>query len=229
MSFSYEYPRPAVTVDTVVFGYQEQALWLLLIERGIQPFKGEWALPGGFVRVEENLEEAAYRELKEEAGVSDVYLEQLYTFGRVDRDPRERVISVSYFALVKPSTHEPVASTDAIRAKWFRFDELPKLAFDHKEIVATALTRLRNKARYEPIGFELLPKAFTLTQLQDLYETLAGEKMDKRNFRKKILATGVLKETDKKLTNVAYRAPQLYKFDAAKYKTLSRTGFKFEI
>jgi 8-oxo-dGTP diphosphatase len=229
MSFTYKYARPALTVDIVVIGYNDKRLSVLLIERGLQPFKGQWALPGGFVHVDETLEDAAYRELKEEAGLTDVYLEQLYTFGKVNRDPRERVVSVGYFALVKPSKHEPHAATDASNAKWFPFDRIPALAFDHKEIVSTAITRLRNKARYEPLGFELLPRVFTLSQLQDLYETIVGEELDKRNFRKKILATGLLKKVDEKLTEVPYRAPQLYRFDGGKYKTLSKNGFNFEI
>lgn len=226
---SYEYPRPALTVDVVVFGYQEAGLSLLLIKRGIEPFKDQWALPGGFVRVDESLEDAARRELREEAGVSDVYLEQLYTFGDLNRDPRERVVTVAYFALVKPTAYQVTASTDAQSARWFMLDKLPKLAFDHQRIVATARSRMKNKLRYEPIGFELLPEAFTLTQLQALYETVLDESLDKRNFRKKILSLGILKELNKKLSHVPYRAPALYQFNTKKYRTLVNEGLKFEI
>src|SRR5437667_1201848 len=170
--FSYKYPRAALTVDCVVFGFDEGELKVLLIERGLEPFKGRWALPGGFVRVEETLDEAARRELQEEAGLSKVFLEQLYTFGAIDRDPRERVVSVAYYALVKLSDHRVKAATDAASAAWYPVSHTPTLAFDHVDILATALKRLKAKVRYEPIGFELLPPKFTLSQLQHLYETV---------------------------------------------------------
>ncbi len=233
MSFSYEYPRPNLTVDIVVMGYHddlgEGSLSLLLIKRGTEPFKDRWALPGGFVRLEETLEEAAVRELSEEAGVRNVFLEQLYTFGAVQRDPRDRVVSVAYYALVESTKFKLKASTDASDAKWFPVDRLPKLAFDHSEIVKTAVLRLRNKVRYEPIGFELLPRKFTLSQIQKLYELILGQDLDKRNFRRKILSYGILKELDDKLEDVPYRSPSLYKFDEAKYRALAKSGFKYEI
>src|SRR5256885_5574951 len=156
MAFSYQYPRAALTVDCVVFGFDEGELKVLLIERALEPFKGKWALPGGFVRVDETLDEAARRELEEEAGLRNVFLEQLYTFGAVDRDPRERVVSVAYYALVEPTKFKLKAATDASDAQWFPVNKLPKLAFDHADIVKAATLRLRNKVRYEPIGFELL-------------------------------------------------------------------------
>src|SRR5712672_1873264 len=168
MSHTYKYPRAALTVDCVVFGFDEAELKVLLIERGLEPFKGKWALPGGFVRVDETLDEAARRELEEEAGLKNVFLEQLYTFGQVERDPRERVVSVAYYALVKLSDHRARAATDAANAEWFPVSKTPKLAFDHADILATALARLKAKVRYEPIGFELLPPKFTLTELQHL-------------------------------------------------------------
>src|SRR3989475_10707435 len=154
MSFSYKYPRAALTVDCVVFGFDEGALKVLLIQRALEPFKGKWALPGGFVRVDETLDEAAWRELAEEAGVKKVFLEQLYTFGAVERDPRERVVSVAYYALVKLSEHEAKAATDAANARWFAVSRVPRLAFDHAEILPMALARLKGKVRYQPIGFE---------------------------------------------------------------------------
>src|SRR4026207_707588 len=190
MPHTYQYPRPALTVDCVVFGFDEGELKVLLIQRGLEPFKGKWALPGGFVRVEETLDDAARRELAEEAGLKDIFLEQLYTFGEVDRDPRERVVSVAYYALVKLSAHEPKAATDASDARWFPISNVPKLAFDHAEILATALARLKGKVRYQPIGFELLPPKFTLSQLQHLYEVVLATELDKRNFRKKVLSFG---------------------------------------
>src|ERR1035437_7103822 len=155
--YSYKYPRAALTVDCVVFSFDEGALKVLLIERGLEPFKGRWALPGGFVRVDETLDDAARRELAEETGLKHVFLEQLYTFGEVERDPRERVVSVAYYALVKLSDHLAKAATDAAEAHWFPVSRLPKLAFDHADIVAVALARLQGKVRYQPIGFELLP------------------------------------------------------------------------
>jgi 8-oxo-dGTP diphosphatase len=227
--YTYEYPRPAVTVDCVVFGLDEQDLKVLLVQRELEPFKGRWALPGGFVRMEESVDDAARRELREEAGVRDVFLEQLYTFGDVKRDPRGRVITVAYYALVNLSEHELVASTDATNAAWFGIGDYPALAFDHVKILETALERLRGKVRYEPIGFELLPRKFTLSQLQRLYEIVLDRRLDKRNFRKKILSMGILVELDEIQQDVAHRAARLYRFDEDKYRRMKRRGFNFEI
>ncbi|HEX7153494.1 MAG TPA: NUDIX domain-containing protein [Thermoanaerobaculia bacterium] len=229
MPFTYEYPRPALTVDCVVFGFDEGTLKVLLITRANAPFRGRWALPGGFVEMNETLEEAARRELREETGIQRVFLEQLYTFGAVDRDPRERVVTVAYFALVKLSDHKIVAATDASRAAWFAVDDLPKLAFDHAEILDTALARLQGKVRYQPIGFELLPPKFTLSQLQHLYETVLDRELDKRNFRKKILSMDFIIELDEIEQDVAHRAARLYSFNRRKYEQLVRGGFNFEI
>jgi len=229
MAHTYQYPRAALTVDCVVFGFDEGDLKLLLIQRDLEPFAGRWALPGGFVRVEESLEEAARRELQEETGVARVYLDQLYTFGQPDRDPRERVVTVAYYALVKLSNHRVKAATDARNAAWFDVCDLPRLAFDHETIIEAALRRLKGKVRYEPIGFELLPPKFTLTQLQHLYETILEAPLDKRNFRKKILSMDLLLETDEIEQDVAHRAARLYQFDEAKYKKLKKEGFNFEL
>lgn len=229
MAHTYEYPRAALTVDCVVFGFDEGDLKILLIQRDLEPFAGKWALPGGFVRVEESLEEAARRELQEETGVSRVYLEQLFTFGQPDRDPRERVVTVAYYALVKLSGYSVKAATDARNAAWFDVCDLPRLAFDHEKIVETALQRLKGKVQYEPIGFELLPPKFTLTQLQHLYETILETTLDKRNFRKRILAMDLLLETDEIEQDVAHRAARLYRFDEGKYKQLKKKGFNFEL
>lgn len=222
-----EFPKPALTVDLVVFGYQEGALSILLIQRGIEPFLGKWALPGGFAQVHETLEETARRELAEEAGLQDVYLEQLYTFDGLHRDPRERVITVAYFALVSLRDHRPHAATDAQDAKWYPIDRLPQLAFDHNQIISHAIERLRNKVKYSPVGFELLPSEFTLTELQTLYETILGIKLDKRNFRKKLLDSKVLFDLGKKSKNVPFRAPSLYRFDQRTYRRLEKEGFEF--
>jgi 8-oxo-dGTP diphosphatase len=230
MAFTYEYPRPALTVDCVVFGWEaDAALKVLLIQRQLPPYEERWALPGGFVRLEESVDEAAVRELREETGVADVFLEQLYTFGAVGRDPRDRVVSVAYYALINLQEHPVQANTDAQDAQWFALSDLPLLGFDHAEILACAQARLRNKIRYEPIGFELLPKAFTLSQLQKLYEQILEAPIDKRNFRKKLLKMELLIETGKKEVGVSHRAAQLYRFDVQKYRALQETGFSFEL
>jgi 8-oxo-dGTP diphosphatase len=229
VSFSYEYPRAALAVDCVVFGLDETDLKVLLIQRKLTPFHHAWALPGGFVRLDETIDEAAARELREEAGVEDVYLEQLYTFGALDRDPRERVVTVAYYALAKLSDHRIRAATDAMGVGWFALDDLPKLAFDHETVVRVAHERLRGKVRYAPIGFELLPPRFSLTQLQRLYEIVLGTDLDKRNFRKKILAMDLLVETDEVEQGVRHRAARLYKFDRRKYEKLAKQGFSFAI
>jgi len=229
MSFTYQYPRAALTVDCVVFGFDEGDLKVLLIERGLEPFKGRWALPGGFVRVDETLDEAARRELQEEAGLKNIFLEQLYSFGTVDRDPRERVVSVAYYALVKLSEHEARAATDAADAEWFPVSKAPKLAFDHADILKTAVERLKGKVQYQPIGFELLPPKFTLSQLQHLYEAVLGTELDKRNFRKKVLSFGLLLPLKETQLLGPHRPAQLFRFDADKYEKLKKRGFNFEI
>lgn len=229
MVFAYEHPRPALTVDCVVFGLDDDELRLLLVERDGEPFAGRWALPGGFVHLEETLEESARRELEEETGITKLYLEQLYTFGDLGRDPRERVVTVAYYALVKLSDHQVQAATDARSAAWFSVADLPALAFDHEHIVQAALARLKGKVRYQPIGFELLPRKFTLSQLQTLYEVILERDLDKRNFRKKLLGMDLLIELDEVQRGVAHRAARLYSFDEKKYERLKKNGFNFEI
>ena len=233
MSFTYKYPRPALTVDCVIFGFdhtqEAPELQTLCIERNIAPFKGKWALPGGFVQMDETLDAAAVRELKEETGIENVYIEQLYTFGALDRDPRGRTVSVSYVALVNLEQHILDAGTDAKSAEWFPINKLPALAFDHKLIVKTAIERLRGKVRYQPIGFELLPDEFTLSELQTLYETILERSFDKRNFRKKIDGYGLLIETGGMRRGKPNRAAKLYRFDNKRYKALEKHGFLFEL
>ncbi|MGG6231103.1 NrtR DNA-binding winged helix domain-containing protein [Tenacibaculum sp. SDUM215027] len=218
-----------VAVDAVVFGYQQKELSILLIKRGIEPFKGNWALPGGLVLENEPLEHAVERELLEETGVTIDYLEQLYTFGTPKRDPRNRVISVTYFGLVSPNHFKISADTDAAEVQWFPIHELPQLAFDHNLILTTALQRLQNKINYQPIGFELLKKEFPFSDLENLYQTILDQKIDRRNFRKKIMSFGILTETDKIHQPSSGRPAKLFKFNAKKYKELEKKGFHFEI
>jgi len=229
MSHAYQYPRAALTVDCVVFGFDEGDLKVLLIERALEPFKGKWALPEGFVRVDETIDDAARRELAEEAGLKSVFLEQLYTFGELCRDPRERVVSVAYYALVKLSDHRAKAATDAANAEWFPISKAPKLAFDHADILAMALARLKSKVCYQPVGFELLPPKFTLSELQHLYEAILETGLDKRNFRKKVLGFGLLLPLKETRMAGRHRPAQLFRFDANKYEKLKKRGFHFEL
>lgn len=212
MKYCYEYPRPAVTVDTVVFKYQNDTLSVLFVKRGSPPFKGFWALPGGFVEMDESLENAAKRELCEETGVKVTYLDQLYAFGDVGRDTRQRVISITYFALVRSNSCPIQAGSDAADAAWFPIHHMPPLAFDHAQMVQMAIKRLRESLMQKRIGFELLPHEFTLGQLQKLYETILDQSLDKRNFRKKVIASGALVALPKKLRSVPHRSPTLYSF-----------------
>src|SRR5262245_37066545 len=207
----------------------DEDLKVLLIQRDLDPFRGRGAWPGGFVHMDEALEDAARRELLEETGLERVFLEQLFTFGAVDRDPRGRVVSVAYYALVKLGDHRVRAATDARDAAWFAVWDTPSLAFDHHRILQAALARLKGKVRYQPIGFELLPPKFTLSQLQRVYEKILERSLDKRNFRKKILSMDLLVELDEVEQDVAHRAARLYRFDRRKYHELEKHGFHFEI
>ena len=211
MSYTYEYPHPAVTTDIVIFTIRQDELKVLLIKRALPPHQGEWALPGGFVNLDESLEEGARRELEEETGVRGVYLEQLYTFGQPDRDPRERVITVAYYALIPTDTIEIRAATDAEGVSWFGMNELPELAFDHVKILEMAHQRLVDKLDYSTIAFQFMSKAFTLTELQQVYELILGESLDKRNFRKRILSLDVVTETGKERKDGAHRPARLYR------------------
>ncbi len=211
-AFSYDHPRPALTVDVVIFTLQEQALKVLLIQRSEAPFQGHWALPGGFVSMEESLEMAAARKLNEETGVTAAYLEQLYTYGDPSRDPRGRVVSVAYFALIPADQQvlQPPGS-DALAVVWFVYDQMPPLAFDHDDIVRYAVRRLRYKLEYTAVGFELLPDEFTLSELQQTYEIILGEEIDKRNFRRRILSANVIEPTPYKKSGDG-RPAQLYRY-----------------
>ena len=226
--FCYEYPRAALTVDCVIFGLDAE-LQVLLIERDLPPFEGQWALPGGFVRLDETLEEAARRELREETGVIESYLEQLGSYSAVDRDPRERVITTAFMALSSLKKQHLRADTDARRAAWFSIHDLPPLAFDHGKILADGLERLRHQIRFHPIGFGLLPNKFTLTELQTMYEQILDTPLDRRNFRKKILSMELLVDLNERQKDVRHRAARLYAFDPKIYRRLVKQGFRFRL
>lgn len=217
-------------MDATVFGYDpDEGVSLLLISRKYEPFKKFWALPGGLVLNDESLEEAVRRELKEEAGIDVSYLEQLYTFGKTDRDPRNRVISVTYYGLVRPKDYQISAQTDAEDVAWFNINKLPKLAFDHKHIVDTAIRRLQGKISYEPVGFELLDKKFPFSDLEKLYQALLGRELDRRNFKKKIMAYGFLDELEESIQRGAGRPARLYQFNKKKYFQLQESGYNFDL
>lgn len=210
MAYTYQYHHPAVTTDMVIFTIREGQLELLLIRRGSEPFKNYWALPGGFVEIEEDLEACALRELEEETGITGVYLEQLYTFGAPSRDPRERVISVGYYALLPPDRINIRAASDAKEVAWFEVRQLPPLAFDHAEIVALAHQRLAAKLNYSTIALQFMPENFTLSELQQVYESILGERLDKRNFRKRLMTLDCIKDTGKSRRNGNHRPARLY-------------------
>jgi 8-oxo-dGTP diphosphatase len=219
MNFSYPYARPALCVDIVVFGIANNVPSLLVIQRGLPPFENQWALPGGYVRIDETLDQAAKRELKEETGLSDIHLEQLHTFSALNRDPRERTITTAYFAIVKSSNFTLQASTDAKDAKWIPLHQNEiHLAFDHDEILTCAKDWLVDQLFTEHLALKVLPEDFTLTQIQELYEAILNKPLDKRNFRKRILASHLIKKTRKRVTNVAYRSPLMYTL-AKKFKS----------
>ncbi|MEP0266404.1 NUDIX domain-containing protein [Dokdonia sp.] len=218
-----------LSVDAVVFGYEEGVISVLLIKRKYDPFKGKWAIPGGFVLNDESLETAVERELQEETGVKINYLEQLYTFGNVDRDPRGRVVTVAYVGLIRPNTFKIFASTDAAQVQWFTINKLPTLSFDHKKILHIAIARLQAKITYEPIGFELLDKKFPFSDLEKLYTTLLGRPIDRRNFRKKMISLNVLDELDEKVSKGSGRPANLFQFNQKRYFQLKEEGIIFEI
>ena len=222
----------SLAVDAIVFGYsKEQGVSILLIKRKYPPFKGDWAIPGGFVLDSESLEEAVERELLEETGIKINYLEQLYTFGKPNRDPRQRIVSVAYFGLVKSTQFEKLnASTDAEEAQWFNIKNLPKLAFDHANILTIAIERIRNKIKYQPIGFELLDKKFPFSDLEHVYAILLDREIDRRNFKKKIQKLGILEELNEKVkSSGAGRPGNLFQFNKKRYQELLKSGMHFEI
>ena len=224
--YCYKYPHPAVTTDCVIFGFDGERLQVLLIERGIEPYKGKWAFPGGFLKMDETAEEGALRELREETGLERAYIQQFHTFSDPHRDPRERVITIAYYALVK--IQEVHGGDDAASASWFPLSEIPSLAFDHDYILRMATQRLREEIHFQPVGFELLPEKFTLKELQALYEAILGISFDRRNFAKKMLHLEILTELDETVWPTPKREAKLYRFNPDKYEELKQKGFRLE-
>lgn len=227
--YCYEYWRPSVATDCVIFGFDGKKLKVLLIERNLEPFKGCWALPGGFLREnDKTAEQCALRELKEETNlsVSEDRLWQLGVFSEVDRDPRNRVISLAYYALVEPS--DVVGGDDAAKAQWFDIDEVPQLAFDHAQILAKAREAIKRQIHFDPIGYDLLGKEFTLTQVQTLYEAIQGVVYDRRNFARKLQSSGIVTPLGKKVEGTAHKAPQLFECNKEVFKEKAQS-LKFEL
>ncbi|WP_426483604.1 NUDIX hydrolase [Flavobacterium sp. 2] len=219
-----------IAVDAIVFGYKSSGLYVLLIEQQFGSSEKYWALPGGLVQDNESLKDAVIRELHEETNVQLTFMEQLYTFGDdINRDSRNRVISVAYYALVDASNLEIKADTDAERVQWFKIDEIPSLAFDHNLILKKGIERLKAKLTYEPIGFDLLPEEFLFSDLENLYCTILEKEIDRRNFRKKILSYGILEQTDNFSPIKNGRPAKLFRFNKLKYNELIDNGFHFEI
>ena len=225
-TYTYDYPRPAVTTDCVIFGYDGKELKVLLIERGIEPFKGCWAFPGGFLNMDEDALAGARRELKEETGLEDAFIEQFHTFSEPGRDPRGRVITIAHYALVK--IQEVEGGDDAAQARWFPIGEVPPLAFDHDRILRMAMSRLKERIHFEPVSFELLPDVFTMPQLQNLYEAILEVHFDRRNFASKMLKLGILEDTGYRPAGASSRIPVSYRFNKEKYNELKAKGFRLE-
>ena len=225
--YTYKYPHPAVTTDCVIFGYDlREGLSVLLVQRGIDPYKGRWAFPGGFLKMDEDADTGARRELMEETGFEAGSITQFGAFTDVDRDPRERVITIAYMALVRKGSVQ--GGDDAADARWFPVSTVPPLAFDHDRILRIALERLKEQIHFRPVGFELLPEVFTLPQLQALYEAILGVRFDRRNFASKMQKLGLLVPTGERPADAARRIPQTYRFNAQKYDELKQSGFRLE-
>ncbi|MCC8115217.1 MAG: NUDIX hydrolase [Bacteroidales bacterium] len=216
--YEYRYPHPALTADSVVFGFDGRELHVLLVERGGEPYKGCWALPGGFMKIDETIEQCARRELHEETGMENVYLEQFHVYSAVDRDPRERVVTVAFYALVRKADFRLIAGDDAAKACWFELDELPPLAFDHHEIIKMARERIVEVLQTRPIAFNLLDRKFSMPELQAIYEAINGVSYDKRNFVRKMASSGYLREEGQSSTPNHNRCSTLYSFDEDRFR-----------
>ena len=225
-AYTYKYPHPSVTTDCVIFGFDGNKLRVLLIERGIEPYKGKWALPGGFLKTDESAEEGALRELQEETGLTGAYIRQFHAFTAPDRDPRERVITIAYYALVR--LQDVQSGDDAAKAQWISLDEMPALAFDHDQILRMAERSLRKQIHFEPVGFELLPEKFTMKALQQLYEAILNVKFDRRNFYSKMLHLGLLNQLDEKVKEPGKKDAILYTFNPQMYEEMKQKGFRLE-
>ena len=221
--------KSAFSVDNVIFGFDGGELKVLLIKRGAEPFQGKWALPGDLVYPNEDLDAAAARVLEELTGLKEVYLEQVKAFGAVNRHPLGRVITVAYYSLIKINKYSVTAASFAQKAKWHSISEVKNLAFDHDEILNACFSRLKQSVRSRPVGFELLPPKFTLTELQHLYEAVLETELDKRNFRKKILSMNLLVDLEETQEGVAHRPAKLYEFNQQRYEKLVNEGFSFEL
>lgn len=226
LKYHYKYPHPSVTTDCVIFGFDGTNLKVLFVERGIEPYKGRWALPGGFMRMDESAEEGALRELKEDTGLEGAYIKQFGTFTAPNRDPRERVITIAFYALVK--LQEVKGADDAADARWFDLDKVPSLAFDHDMILRTALNELRKQIHFEPVGFELLPEKFTIKELQNLYEAILDVNFDRRNFYNKMKRFEILDQLEERAMPTPKKEAFLFRFNAEKYQELKQKGFRLE-
>lgn len=226
LRYHYKYPHPSVTTDCVIFGFNGAKLHVLLVRRGLEPFKGKWAFPGGFLKIDESAEEGALRELREETGLKGAYIKQLHTFSDPNRDPRERVITIAYYALVR--MQEVKGGDDAAEAQWFALNEIPSLAFDHDLILDKAQHELRKQIHFEPIGFELLPEKFTIKELQNLYESILDMKFDRRNFYNKMRHLGILEQTGETIKPTAKKEANLFRFNKEKYNEFKQKGFRLE-
>lgn len=224
--YCYKYPHPSVTTDCVIFGFDGSKLHVLLVERGIEPYKGKWAFPGGFLKMDESAEEGALRELKEETELDGGYIRQFYTFSAPDRDPRERVITIAFYALVR--MQDVKGGDDAADARWFPLDAVPQLAFDHDHILRVAEKTLRQQIHFEPIGFELLPEKFTILELQNLYEAILGIRFDRRNFYNKMKRLEMLEPTGETINPSQKKEANLFRFNKSKYEELKQIGFRLE-
>ncbi|MDE6263552.1 MAG: NUDIX hydrolase [Paramuribaculum sp.] len=224
--YCYKYPHPAVTSDCIIFGFDGTDLKVLLVQRGLEPYKGYWAFPGGFVKIDESAEDGAKRELKEETGLENVQIEQLHAYSAPNRDPRERVITIAYIALVR--IQDVKGGDDAADARWFPVKDVPCLAFDHEMMLRDALRYLKEKIHFSPVGYDLLPEKFTMRELQTLYEAILGVSFDRRNFAKKMLHLDMLIPLDETVWRTPKRKANLYKFNAVKYNELKQRGFRLE-
>jgi hypothetical protein len=230
MDFYYKFPKILVAVDAIIFGFNENEhdLKLLLLKRNFEPEKGKWSLMGGFVAPEESLDRSAQRIVSQLTGLDDVYMEQLFAFGDINRDAGGRIISVAYFSLIKINEHD----SELVKkhgASWISVTQLPQLIFDHQDMVKKALRKLRIRARTQPIGFELLPEKFTIPQLQRLYEAIYQAPFDKRNFRRKLLAMGLLEKLNEKEKETSKKGAFYYQFNQQKYEELLEKGFNFDL